>query len=50
MVVPLADNLNHANVKVTTRLVQKDIHLLDMPEKYADFTNEVDLSSGDMPQ
>jgi hypothetical protein len=37
MIVPLADNLNHANVNVSYSLLHKDIHILGPTVKYDDF-------------
>lgn len=49
MIVPLADNLNHANVNVTYQLIHKKIHLVELSDKYADFSNVVETESFDMP-
>ena len=48
MLVPLADNLNHANVNVTYQLLHKKIHLVENKPKYQDFKNEVKPTQGNM--
>ena len=49
MLVPLADNFNHANVNVSYELIHKKIHLVDNRPKYQDFTNSVDTPKVPMP-
>ena len=51
MVIPLADNLNHANVDSKNHVLHKDLHLSDPNHNgfdFTDFGNEVGNTEGEM--